>query len=79
MWQVTSVRLTVAGRAIARERSMPPEQPAGFDTCALCHLAITPGDKVMFRQLPDKGLVRVHVLCYVKAQAARARKATPGS
>ena len=54
---------------------MPPEQP-GFDTCALCHLAITLGDKVMFRVLPDKGLVRVHVPCYAEADVRRADRST---
>ena len=39
--------------------------------CVICAQPIWPGDKAMFRQLPDKGLVRVHIVCYAKARIQR--------
>ena len=39
--------------------------------CGICAQPIKPGDKAMFRDLPDKGLMRVHILCYVKVRIQR--------
>ena len=49
------------------------DQPA-LETCALCGKPIGPGDKAMFRDVPEKGLVRVHILCVVKSRIQRVRR-----
>ena len=44
---------------------------AGIEICALCADPIRPGDKAIYRDIPDKGVVRVHIMCLVKARLGR--------
>ena len=44
------------------------------EKCALCDKLIAPGDKAIFRDIPDKGVVRVHILCLTKAPIQRLRR-----
>ena len=41
------------------------------EACALCGEPIRPGDKAMYRDIPDKGLVRVHIVCVVRVSVGR--------
>jgi hypothetical protein len=43
-------------------------------TCYLCDAALAPGDKAMFRDVPDKGIMRVHIMCAAKARISRLGK-----
>ena len=43
------------------------------ENCALCGESIGPGDKAVYRDIADKGLVRVHIMCLVKARIRRIR------
>ena len=42
--------------------------------CGICAQPIKPGEKAMFKNLPDKGIVRVHVLCCIKARIHRVNR-----
>ena len=37
------------------------------ERCGLCAKPIRPGDKATLRRVADKGVVRVHNVCYAKA------------
>ena len=37
------------------------------ERCGICAKPIKSGDKATYRHLPDKGVVRVHNVCYAKA------------
>ena len=42
--------------------------------CALCGEPIQLADKAFFRELPGKGLVRVHIVCYAKSKTRRLQR-----
>ena len=39
--------------------------------CALCREPIRPGDKAIYRDIPEMGIVRVHIICLAKARIRR--------
>ena len=50
-----------------------PDEPA-LERCALCGEPIRPSDKAMYRDVLEKGLVRVHIMCVVKSRIQRVRR-----
>ena len=50
-----------------RDKSDEPKP----EHCALCREPIRPGDKAIYRDIPEMGLVRVHIICLAKARIRR--------